>query len=186
MKTHFYPELLEYTGAELRSHFAYRRFDILGDSVVAFTGPCWVQKERLVDLEDQKAGEKIYSRSMLHFIIEIFERDLTKAVLVQRIFSSLALEVLRRRLKATSIVRKGDDLFDGDRKLTVSVATVSPVSLLIHFGINISSKDTPVPTRGLEDYGFFEARALAGEILDAFVEEWESLQVARSKVRAVQ
>ncbi len=185
MKAHFYSELLEYTGAELQSHFAYKKFDILGDSIVAFIGRCWVQKERLVDLQDQKAGKKIYSRNMLHFIIEIFERDLTKAVLVQHVFSSLALEILRQRLKAPSIVRKRDDLFDGSRKLTVSVATISPVSLVIHFGINVSSKDTPVPTKGLEDYGFFEASALAREILDAFVEEWENISIARSKVRAV-
>jgi hypothetical protein len=55
------------------------------------------------------------------------------------------------------------------------------VSALIHAGINISSRNTPVPTRGLADYGI-EPRAFAEEILAAYAAECESAWRARCKV----
>jgi hypothetical protein len=64
----------------------------------------------------------------------------------------------------------------------VSIASVSPVSALIHAGINISSRSTPVPTRGLADYGI-EPAAFAKEVLAGYSAECEGLLRARCKVR---
>ena len=90
-------------------------------------------------------------------------------------------ERLNRRLGGPQVRRDGADLYDGSHKLTVSVASVSPVSALIHAGINISSHNTPVPTRGLADYGI-EAREFAEDLLAAYSEECASAYRSRCKV----
>ena len=187
MITHFHPDLLEYTGEQLHSHFAYKKFALLGDSIVSFIGPCRVEKERLVDLEDQRREEKIYSPRMLHFIVETFDRDLAKAVLLQRLLVVVVEEVLKAELgvQGLRLRRSGDDLFDGGHKLSVSIATVSPVSSLIHFALNVSAKGTPVPAKGLEEYGEVDIPGLAKKVMASFVSEMESVEKARLKVRAV-
>ena len=80
-------------------------------------------------------------------------------------------------------MRKGDDIYDDMYKLSVSIATSSPVSCLIHMGINISSKNTPLPTKGLEDYQL-NPQAIAIGSMNRYREELRSMQHARSKVRA--
>ena len=145
---------IAYTGEQLRSHWAYETFDILGDSAVAFVGPCDVHPEHMKDIEDLK----------------------------QHLLMAVMAETLNRVFGNATVRREGSDLFDGDRKLTVSVATVSPVSGMIHAGINISSRNTPVPTRGLEDYGI-AVRRFAEDILTAYAAECDVMARARSKVK---
>ena len=119
---------------------------------------------------------------MLHFIVEHFGCGLNEAVLRQRLLIAIMEEDLNRRLKLPQVVRKGSDLYDGKYKLTVSIASVSPVSALIHAGINISSRNTPVPTRGLGDYSI-EPREFAKTILTSYAAECEGVRRARCKVR---
>jgi len=178
----FIPARIAYTGEQLHSHWAYRAHDLLGDSAVAFIGPCDVKPEFMKDVEDLKAGSRIYSEEMLHFIIEHFDVDLDRAVLRQRLLMALMAEALNARLGRPAVARRGSDLYDGDAKLTVSIASVSPVSALIHAGINISSRNTPVKTRGLGDYGI-APREFAEEILAAYAAEGKSAWRARCKVR---
>jgi len=179
----FTEDQIEYTGSELRSHFAYKRFDITGDSLVAFCGPCNVKTDDLVDLADAKERSFIFSRSMLHFIGEFFDNDLEKAVLRQRLLMAVMKDEMLLRSGAP-ISRSGDDLYDGESKLTVSIATITPVSTMIHAGINISSKETPVKTKGLDDYGV-AARPFAEGVLQRFREEMAGVAIARCKVRGV-
>ncbi len=182
IQTKFVEQEIAYSGEQLRSHWAYRSFDILGDCAVAFAGPCDVRPEFMKDVEDLKAASRIYSERMLHFIIEHFSCALDTAVLRQRLLMAIMAENLNRRdLKGGHVTRSGSDLYDGRFKLTVSIASVSPVSALIHAGINISSRNTPVPTRGLADYGI-EPGAFAEEILQAYATECESAVRARCKV----
>jgi hypothetical protein len=179
----FVEKEIAYTGEQLRSHWAYRSFDLLGDSAVAFVGPCDVRPEFMKDVEDLKAAARIYSEEMLHFIVEHFGCGLDEAVLRQRLLMAIMAENLNRReLKGGLVTRSGSDLYDGKFKLTVSIASVSPVSALIHAGINISSRNTPVPTRGLADYGI-EPRAFAEEVLAGYSAEYDGLLRARCKVR---
>ncbi|GIW73010.1 MAG: hypothetical protein KatS3mg102_2552 [Planctomycetota bacterium] len=179
----FSPEERQYTGRELCSHFAYRTWDLPGDSVVAFTGMCWVEPEALVDLADRKAGASIFSRRMLHFIIEHFDRDLRLAVWRQRLFAAIVQQELQQRGVA-HVVRRGDDLFVGEAKLSVSVATASPVSTLVHFGINIDAQGAPVPALGLGDFRI-DPRTFALAVMEAYRQEWLGIEDARTKVRAV-
>jgi uncharacterized protein len=179
---------IPYTGAELRSHFIYERFDLLGDALVAFAGPCRVDLPQMVDLEDVKQKRPIASEKMLHFIGEFFGMNLKTLVFLQRLLIALFFEELIHRGGASDrsppLRRLGDDLYDGEAKLSVSIATLSPVSGLIHAGINISSRNTPVPTKGLNDYGIDPAEFARG-VLKAFANEVESAGRATCKVRGV-
>jgi hypothetical protein len=176
-------EEILYRGPELASHFAYRRFDLAGDSCVAFLGGCSVETQDLVDLADRKAKAFIFSQRMLHFIIEHFERDLEKAVLRQRLFASIVKQALELR-GVRDVRRSGDDLYVGEAKLSVSIATLSGVSALIHFAINVLSAGTPVKTLGLADFGI-DPKAFALEVLEAYRLEQDGIDEARCKARAV-
>ena len=183
LRTLFVPDEMQYTGEQLRSLWAFERFDLLGDCAVAFIGPCDVQPRHMKDAEDLKASARIYSERMLHFIVEHFDADLDRAVLRQRLLIALMAENLNRRLGGEPPVRRvGADLYDGIYKLTVSIASVSPVSALIHAGVNISSRNTPVPTRGLDDYGV-NAREFGEETLAAYAQECALAHRSRCKVR---
>ncbi len=184
MRQHWYELPLKYDGNQLSSLFAYRTFSVQGDSIVGFRGECHVAIEEMVDLADVKEGAHIYSTDMVHFIVELFALDLEKAVLYQRLLVAIVKEIIESQI-SDPILRKGDDLYIGQNKLSVSIATLSPVSSMIHFGINVSSKDTPVATCGLQDLGIVP-EGFAKEVLNRFTEEYESMYMARCKVRGVQ
>ncbi len=184
LQTKFVEKEISYTGAELRSHFIYDQFDILGDAAVAFIGSSKVDLSQMVDLEDVKQKKPIYSEKMVHFLMEHFETNLRQMVFCQRILIGLMFEELLKRTGKLSLRRAGDDLFDNEAKLTVSIATVTPISSVIHAGINISSRDTPVLTKGLEDYSI-DPKKFAETILQNYQNEIESIQKAVRKVRGV-
>ena len=173
-----------YTGEQLRSLWAYRSFGLLGDSAVAFIGPCDVRPDAMVDIEDHREGAAIRSARMVHFIIEHFRPDLALGVARQRILMMIIGDLVNARIGRPQIRRRGDDLYDGGRKLSVSIATVSPVSTLIHAGLNVVTDDVPVSACGLAEYGI-DAADLAGAVLDAYARELGEMERARCKVRSV-
>jgi len=177
-------EKLKYDGSQLASHFAFRKFGLLGDSVVAFFGPCEVKIEAMVDIEDVRRDAPIYSHEMLSFIVESFAFDLKAAAAFQHLMVSIAAERLAE-LKVAHIRRRGDDLFVEDRKLSVSIAAASPVSTLIHLGLNVDASGAPVPAIGLAEFGI-DVGAYASNCLNAFREEYQSLLKATWKVRPVE
>ena len=184
MKKYIHKEELAYTGAELSSHFAFRNFGVVGDSIVSFTGPADVRPDMLVDLVDAKEKAIIFSQKMLHFIVEIFDLNLEKAILIQRLLISIISQRINEKTGKLLLTRKNDDIFVGNKKLSVSVATLSGVSSLIHIGLNITTANTPVETAGLEELGV-DATEFAGEVCDLFIEELRSISIARSKVKGV-
>ncbi|MFA4973108.1 MAG: DUF366 family protein [bacterium] len=173
-----------YDGTQLRSGWVKSHTGLSGSAIASFAGPADVPIENMVDLEDVARNAPIFSNDMLHFIAEHEERDLPLAVARQRLLVAIAVDALRDRAKGAKIERRGDDIFDGDRKLSVSIATSSPRSTLIHFAINIRSDGTPVPTKGLSDYDI-EPRKLADSILARYCGEIESMERAENKVRPV-
>jgi len=181
VQTKFIRKRITYNGAQLAPHWIYKNFDICGDAMVCFIGPADVPLKNMVDLEDVKSQSPIYSELMLHFIAEFFDVDLEKAIYRQRLFMVIMKECLEKRI-GKRLQRRGDDLYDGKRKLTVSIATASPISTLIHAGINIKSKNTPVLTAGLIDYQL-AAKPLADEIASLFKRECASIWKARCKVQ---
>ncbi len=177
-------ETLGYDGTQLSSLFSYKNFRVQGDSIAVFRGPCQVQLTEMVDLEDVLAQDHIYSEDMLHFIVEHFDMDLEKTVTRQRLLIAIVKECLEKR-GVKHIIRDGDDLFLGQDKLSVSIATLSPVSSMIHTGLNISSKNTPVPTVDLVQLGVKDVLEFGGEVAKAYSDEILSIHAARSKVRGV-
>lgn len=185
MKSKFIKESILYDGSQLRSLFNYIDYDLQGDSILSFCGPCEVSQESMVDGEDQKSGDQIRSHNMLHFLVEIFHRDLFSAVCLQRLMADLMISNLKCfTQKDESFFRKGDDIYQDDRKLSISIATSSPVSQLIHFAVNITNEGTPVKTLSLEDLGI-SSEELAQNFMKSFVSEYQDILMATTKVHWV-
>lgn len=171
---------LAYDGAQLRAHWILRHTGIVGDAIVAFRGACDVRDAEMADLEDL-GGPGIRGEDMLHFLMERFdESSLEAAVLRQRLLAATAAELLRARGHA--VTRDGDDLWFAGRKLSISIATRSPVSTLTHFALNVTTAGTPVPTAGLAEL-HVDPREYALGLLDAVLAEDRSIRTARAKVR---
>jgi hypothetical protein len=177
-----------YDGRQLAPHWIYRQFDLRGDAAVAFVGPCRVDLSEMVDIEDVKNGDPIYSPLMLHVIAEFFGADLHQTVYRQRLLIVTAKELLET-LTERRVTRKGDDLYlprtDGERgKLSVSIATQSLISTLIHTGFNIKTEGTPVATVGLGELGI-DPIAFGRDLLRGYADEVADIWLARCKVRGV-
>lgn len=189
MKHQLIQEIIPYTGEALSNHWIYKNFGILGDAVVAFNGPCEVTTDRLVDLEDVLNDDAIFSRLMLNFIVEIFDISLREGVLVQRLFSSILADKINERLGSNSVRRMGDDLFYQEmKKLSVSICTVSPTSILIHTGLNIDAVGAPVEAAGLTsdlEMKDHDIEQLAISAMKTLVDEWQDTGLSCCKVKAV-
>lgn len=175
---------INYDGSQLAPHWIYRNSGIIGDAFVSFIGSCSIPFENMVDIEDVLQKSPIYSKKMLHFIGEFFSMRIREGVLLQRLLSATVLEqlVVATGKNLLNPVRIGDDIFINDAKLSISIATVSAVSSLVHFGINIDSTDTPVKTVGLDDIGV-EPQQFANIILEKFEKEMDSINRACWKVK---
>jgi uncharacterized protein len=182
MITKYTDKIIDYDGSQLRSHWIMEEFGILGDACVSFIGGCDVKPEFMKDMEDLLNNNAIRSRRMLNFIIEIFKNDIFSSVLLQHLFVSIIQEEICKKIGKKMIERKGDDLFYEGRKLSVSIATVSPISSLIHLGLNITSEDTPVLTSNLSELSI-DPVELSEAILGAFFEEYKIIKNSMFKVR---
>lgn len=184
MKTKLIEQDIKYEGWQLSPHWIYKNFKIQGDVTVAFCGECEVKLTEMVDIEDVINNEPIYSKSMLSFISEQFNVGLVEGVFRQRLLICIIKEALERR--GVKVIRSGDDLFVDGKKLTVSIATKSLTSILIHTGINIDSEGAPVKACGLKnDLGISDIKTFAAEILEKYSEELDDIEMASTKVRGV-
>ena len=184
MKTKFIEEEIKYVGTQLSPHWIYKNFNIQGDSIVAFIGECEVKLSEMVDIEDVINNEPIYSKKMLSFISEQFGIGLVEGVFRQRLLICIIKELLEE--KGINVIRKGDDLIFKGGKLSVSIATKSITSVLIHTGLNILSEGAPVIASGLEsDMGLLDAKSLAIEIMERYANELSDIKLASTKVRGV-
>ncbi len=184
MKTLFIENEIKYIGSQLAPHWIYKNFKIQGDAIVAFVGECEVKLAEMVDIEDVINNEPIYSKYMLSFITEQFNVELVEGVFRQRLLVTCIKEALERR--GFFVRRNGDDLFVNDKKLSVSIATKSMTSVLIHTGLNILSDGAPIPVSGLgSDLGIEDIKEFAQEIMQKYSDEIEDIILASTKVRGV-
>lgn len=177
-----------YDGTQLRSLFAYLQHGVLGDSIVSWIGPCNVSLDHMVDGEDLRENSQIRGEQMVHFIVEMFDCSLFAAVNAQRLLASIVMEKLRLlsplKEQAQKLRRDGDDIFLENQKLSISIATVSPSSALIHFAVNVVNEGTPVETLSLKDLQV-DAQKFADTIITAFAGEMTSVKQATQKVKWV-
>ena len=184
MKTILAKKNIRYEGWQLQPHWIYKTFDVQGDAIAAFTGECDVKLTEMVDIEDVINNEPIYSKNMLSFITEQFNVDLVEGIFRQRLLICTIKEALEDR--GIKVVRNGDDLFVDGKKLTVSIATKSLTSILIHTGINIDSAGAPVKACGLEsDLGIKDVTSFAKEVMKRYSAEIDDIIMASAKVRGV-
>jgi len=179
---------LIYDGAQLTPLHTYQNYKISGDSIVSWVAPCNVTLEHMVDYEDKIAHEKICGDMMLHFIVEFFPANLAFGVCLQRIFASLAMDLILEMSKAKfKIRRSGDDLYvnqgkSAEGKLSISIASVSAVSTMIHFALNVVNSGTPVKTASLDDLKINPAE-FSIEMMKRFCKEYDSILFATVKVK---
>lgn len=184
MKTKFIDEEIKYVGSQLAPHWIYKNFKIQGDAIVSFVGECKVDLTEMVDIEDVINNEPIYSKLMLSFISEQFNVGLTEAVFRQRLLMCIIKEMLEER--GVFVVRKGDDLMINGKKLSVSIATKSITSILIHTGLNIISEGAPVAAAGLQsELGITDIKNFAIEVMRRYSDELQDIVLAGTKVRGV-
>ena len=184
--SHYSDKNLKYDGSQLRSLFGYTEFGIEGDSVCGWRGPCNVRLDHMVDSEDKVQGLSIESDEMLHVIVELFHWQIHGGVVVQRLLSeqvkTLLLELTNESY--TDFERRGDDLYFKQGKLNVSIATSSTHSVLIHYGINVTNKGTPIKTSSLEDFKV-DVDSFAKKLLVNMSAELTSIERATRKVFGV-
>ena len=175
---------IKYIGSQLAPHRIYKNFKLQGDAIVAFIGECEVALTEMVDIEDVINNEPIYSKSMLSFITEQFNVNLVEGVFRQRLLICIIKELLEER--GIFVVRNGDDLMIDGKKLSVSIATKSTTSILIHTGLNILSEGAPVKASGLtSELGITDIKEFALEVMKRYSEELEDINLASTKVRGV-
>jgi hypothetical protein len=177
MKSIILKDPIKYDGSQIAPLWAYS-MGIKGDSVVIFHGPMDVTFDNMKDLEDEKAGKTIKGDDLVHIIVERFNSpaSMRLAYYMQRLLIVSIKEVLGRRGIETT--RNGDDLFVGDGKLTVSIASAGVTSEKIHCGINITMKGTPsdVHTAALLDNGINDWKPIAKEIAETFIREIDDIE----------
>ncbi len=184
MKTKLIQEEIKYIGSQLAPHWIYKNFGIQGDAIVAFKGECDVKLSEMVDIEDVINNEPIYSKYMLSFISEQFGVNLVEGVFRQRLLISIIKELLEEY--GITAIRNGDDLFINGAKLSVSIATKSTTSILIHTGLNILSENAPVKASGLSsDLGINNIDEFAEKVMQRYSDEIYDIYMASTKVRGV-
>jgi uncharacterized protein len=183
LATQWCDERVAYDGSQLRAHWLLARFGLVGDAAAAFRGPCRVRDDEMADLADID-GPGIAGDDLVHVVWESFAApDLLLAVHRQRLLAAQAREALAQLAPASAVRRDGDDLWVGDGKLSISIATVTPVSSVIHFAVNATPGGAPVATATLQQLGV-APRAFGEALLAALAAEQRSIAVARAKVRA--
>ncbi|MHC4915829.1 MAG: DUF366 family protein [Planctomycetota bacterium] len=185
MNTGWISEQIDYDGSQLRAGWPAGKLgiDAAGDgAVVVFLGACDVKPEFVVDLEEVESGEPIRAAMMVHFIAEFPESDLEKAVIRQRLLAAIVRDELAGLAPGRTFRRRGDDVYENGHKVSVSVATLSPGSSLMHFAVNVDASGSPVPARGLDDFAIDPER-FARTVLETFIEEIASARTATEKVR---
>jgi len=182
MKAVFLDEATAYTGPQLRSLYLYEK-GVKGDGLISWIGPCHVETSDLVDAEDRIQNDFIKSKKMVHFLAEFFHRDVFFGICIQRLMAEIVIDVLSE-LSSHSFKRSGDDIYSDGKKLNVSIATVSPVSTLIHFGVNVDPEGAPVAAFGLEEI-HVDAADFAKQVLSRVQKEVQSVYEASVKVFSV-
>lgn len=184
MQTKFIDEEIKYIGSQLAPHWIYKNFHIQGDAIVAFQGECEVHLTEMVDIEDVINNEPIYSKYMLSFITEQFNINLVEGVFRQRLLVCIIKECLEKR--GIVVIRDGDDLMINGKKLSVSIATKSITSVLIHTGLNIESEGAPISVSGLKsELGISDTKDFAIEVMNRYADELKDIELASTKVRGV-
>ena len=187
-------EIFEYDGSQINPSWAFQEFWIYGSSIVTWIGPVNITSDNLRDFAD--VGLEIKSNYMVNFICEFFDQQPTNmrvAYLRQRLLVMIFGEILTEYGILTK--REGDDIFVENRKLSISIASVSLSSAKIHFALNLEDKGTP---DDVETIGLFDIKVngehvfnngnllnLINETVSRFIDELETIENDISKTKVL-
>ena len=187
-------EIFEYDGSQINPSWAFQEFGIYGSSIVTWIGPVNITPDNLKDFAD--VGLEIKSNYMVNFICEFFDQQPTNmrvAYLRQRLLVMIFREILTEY--GISTKREGDDIFVENRKLSISIASVSLSSAKIHFALNMEDKGTP---DDVETIGLFDIKVngehvfnngnllnLINETVSRFIDELETIENDISKTKVL-
>jgi len=187
-------EIFEYDGSQINPSWAFQEFEIYGSSIITWIGPVNITPDNLKDFAD--VGLEIKSNLMVNFICEFFDQqppNMRVAYLRQRLLVMIFREILTEY--GVESKREGDDIFVENRKLSISIASVSLSSSKIHFALNIEDKGTPndVETIGLYDIKvnnkqvFTEKNLteLIDKTVNRFIDELETIENDISKTKVL-
>lgn len=183
MKTKFLKEEFLYDGSQMKPLDNYLKHDLLGDSCIAWVGPCQISFDKMLDGEDLIEKCEIRGDKMLHFVFELFQRELVSAVFLQRLFASLIQAYVYQNSKVY-LKRDGDDLYLENKKFSISIAAPSVNSMMVHFAVNIVNRGTPVETLSCEDLKV-KPEIMAEALLKQISHEYQSILNASFKVRSI-
>ena len=185
-------EEITYDGSQIRPLWGFEKTHIQGDSIITFTGPMHVKITEMLDQKDiinesDKTDTPISSDLALHFIVEQFDTHSAKvAFLRQRLLTYIAFETIKNQIDDSSNLKRDfSDIYFKDKKLSVSIASVSPTCMKIHLGLNIVSSGAPsyVKTIGLEDLGISDYKKLAEDITSKYKEEIIRIEEDITKIK---
>ena len=187
-------EIFEYDGSQINPSWAFQEFGIYGSSIVTWIGPVNITSDNLKDFAD--VGLEIKSNYMVNFICEFFDQQPTNmrvAYLRQRLLVMIFREILTEY--GISTKREGDDIFVENKKLSISIASVSLSSAKIHFALNLEDKGTP---DDVETIGLFDIKVngehvfnngnllnLINETVSRFIDELETIENDISKTKVL-
>lgn len=187
-------EIFEYDGSQINPSWAFQEFGIYGSSIITWIGPVNITPDNLKDFAD--VGLEIKSNNMVNFICEFFDQQPTNmriAYLRQRLLVMIFREILAENGITTK--REGDDIFVEDRKLSISIASISLSSSKIHFALNLEDKGTPddVETIGLYDIKVNNQQVfnednllnLIQNTVNRFIDELETIENDISKTKVL-
>ncbi len=187
-------EIFEYDGSQINPSWAFQEFGIYGSSIITWIGPVNITPDNLKDFAD--VGLEIKSNYMVNFICEFFDQQPTNmrvAYLRQRLLVMIFREILTEY--GISTKREWDDIFVENKKLSISIASVSLSSAKIHFALNMEDKGTPddVETIGLFDIKVNGERVfnndnllnLINETVSRFIDELETIENDISKTKVL-
>ena len=187
-------EIFEYDGSQINPSWAFQEFGIYGSSIITWIGPVNITPDNLKDFAD--VGLEIKSNHMVNFICEFFDQqppNMRIAYLRQRLLVMIFREILTEYGIQTK--REGDDIFIDNRKLSISIASVSLSSAKIHFALNLEDKGTPddVDTIGLFDIKVNDKQIfdndnlleLINETVSRFISELDTIENDISKTKVL-
>jgi len=147
------PEKMDFTSDVMLPHWAYKKYQLLGDSIIAFCGPLKFDFTKRLNCRSSEKNCQLKDIDMLHFVIEHFDSNIRETVLRQYLLVSVVEEKLLHRIPENGhrIIRLGDDLFDGENLLSTTSINCNLVSNKIHLAIFMEANPGPC-FHGLEAY----------------------------------
>jgi len=170
----------DYVDGTLRSGF----FKSEKDYIVSFIGNADVTFDGMCDRDDLNTEAPFIKGYMLHFIAEFKNTTLQEMMLYQRLFARIVYDELRSSTICSQLRITGNDIYVGDRKLSVGIATSTITNTqIMHYALNITKGDCPLDVEYLSRIApNIDPRSFSINLMKIFNKEVEK---ARKKCSAV-